>query len=268
MMRGFRVPFDGRVLIGDVLAGEEPPRLLVLHGAGQSNRERFRQIREHFLASGIGSVAFDCIGHGETGGDLKQSSLQSRTAQACAVIEALSLSQPFSVLAGSMGGYTAVTLLRRYAIANLILVVPAMYTAEAYDVPFNAGFTGIIRRPKSWESSDGWELLSRFTGRLLLVAGERDRVIPSGVIQGIYEAAKHAKERTLFVAPGASHMVLTDLRAHAPDQLDRVLGLMIGMLTADKESSGSMASGAVLEEEMYGVSERLYGNHEHTEPTG
>jgi alpha-beta hydrolase superfamily lysophospholipase len=127
MMRGFRVPFDGRALVGDVLAGEESPRLLVLHGAGQSNRERFRQIREHFLVSGIGSVAFDCTGHGETGGDLKKSSLQSRTAQACAVIEASSMPQPFSILAGSMGGYTAVTLLRRYVIANLILVVPAMY---------------------------------------------------------------------------------------------------------------------------------------------
>jgi len=267
MMRGFRVPFDGRALVGDVMAGEESPRLLVLHGAGQSNRERFRQIREHFFASGIGSVAFDCIGHGETGGDLKQSSLQSRTAQACAVIEALAMPQPFSVLAGSMGGYTAVTLLRRYGIANLILVVPAMYAAEAYAVPFNAGFTEIIRRPKSWESSDGWDLLSRFTGRLLLVAGERDRVIPPAVIQGIYEAAKNAKERTLFVAPGASHIVLTDLRAHAPDQLDRVLGLMIGILTADKESSRRMKPGVVSEREMYGVSERLYGINEHNEPT-
>jgi fermentation-respiration switch protein FrsA (DUF1100 family) len=167
-----------------------------------------------------------------------------------------------------MGGYTAVTLLPRYLIANLILIGPAMYAAEAYTVPFSAGFTEIIRRPKSWESSDGWELLSRFTGRLILVAGERDRVIPPGVIQGIYEAAKNAKERTLFVAPGASHMVLTDLRAHAHDQLDRVLGLMTGMLTADKESPRSTMSGAVLEKEMYGVSERLYGNHEHTEPTG
>jgi hypothetical protein len=63
-------------------------------------------------------------------------------------------------------------------------------------------------------------------------------------------------------------MVLTNLRAHAPDQLDRVLGLMTGMLTVDKESSRSMVSGAALEREMYGVSERLYGYHEHTEPSG
>jgi pimeloyl-ACP methyl ester carboxylesterase len=232
MTRVFRVPLDGHVVVGDVLAGEHPPRLLVLHGGGQSNRERFRLLREYLFTQGVGSVAFDCVGHGDTGGDLKQSSLQSRTRQACAVIDTLALPQPFSILAASMGGYTAVTLLPRYALASLILLGPAMYAAEAYAVPFNAGFTEIIRRPNSWESSDAWDLLAGFTGRLLLVAGERDSVIPSGVIRNIYDSARNARARTLFVAPGASHLILTDLRANAPDQLDRVLKLMTDVLTA------------------------------------
>jgi len=232
MTRVFRVPFAGHVLVGDVLAGDDPPQLLVLHGGGQSNRERFRLLREYLLARGIGSVAFDCVGHGDSGGDLKQSSLQSRTEQACAVIDALALPQPFSILGASMGGYTAVTLLSRYAIDSLILLGPAMYAAKAYAVPFNAGFTEIIRRPNSWESSDAWDLLGRFTGRLLLVAGERDTIIPPGVIRNIYDSARNAKARTLFVAPGASHLILTDLRANAPDQLDHVLTLMIDVLTA------------------------------------
>lgn len=236
MRRVFRIPWDAHMLVGDVLGGEEPPRLLVLHGGGQSNRERFRLLREHFLTCDVGSVAFDCVGHGETGGDLKQSSLQGRTDQACAVIDALNLPQPFSVLGASMGGYTAVTLLPRYRIASLILLGPAMYAAEAFTVPFNAGFTEIIRQPESWERSDAWALLSRFTGRLLLVAGEHDGVIPTGVIRNIYAAARIATERTLFVAPGASHLILTDLRANAPDQLDHVLGLMTRVLAASEGS--------------------------------
>ncbi len=230
--RIFRVPFAGRVLVGDVLADGTPPRLLLLHGGGQSCRERFRLLREHFLGRGVGSVAFDCIGHGETGGDLKQSSLRSRTEQACAVIDALDIPQPFSVFGASMGGYTAVTLLPRYRIAGLILLGPAMYAAEAYAVPFNAGFTEIIRQPRSWESSDAWSLLSHFTGRLLIVAGERDTVIPEGVIRDLHAAGHNARTRTLVVAPGASHFILTDLRASAPDQLDRILGLMLDLLTA------------------------------------
>jgi pimeloyl-ACP methyl ester carboxylesterase len=229
----FRIPFDGHTLVGDVMTGEAPPRLLILHGAGQACRERFREIRVHFLAHGVGSVAFDCIGHGETGGDLKASSLKSRTEQARAVIEAVGLPQPFSVLGASMGGYTAVTLLRHYAIANLLLVVPAMYTAEAYPVPFNAGFTEIIRRPESWQSSDAWGLLARFMGRLLLVAAEQDAVIPPGVIRRIHDSAARAAERTLYVAPGVSHMVLTDLRAKDPARLAEVLGLMTKLLTVD-----------------------------------
>lgn len=68
------------------------------------------------------------------------------------------------------------------------------------------------------------------------MAGERDTVIPPGVIRNIYEAARNAAERKLFVAPGASHTTITDLRAHAPDQLNRVLGLMTGMLTANGAS--------------------------------
>jgi len=184
-------------------------------------------------------VAFDCIGHGETGGDLKQSSLQSRTAQACAVIEALSLPQPFAVLAGSMGGYTAVTLLPRYAIANLILVVPAMYAAEAFAVPFNAGFTEIIRRPNSWESSDGWELLSDLQAATSRGRRARHRD-PARRDPEDLRVCPNAKERTLFVAPARPHDHHRPTR-HAPDQLDCVLGLMTGMLTAD----GASGHGAV-----------------------
>jgi pimeloyl-ACP methyl ester carboxylesterase len=227
----FRVPFDGYTLVGDVLAAAAPPRLLVLHGAGQSDRGQFRLVREHLLGRGVGSAAFDCIGHGDTGGDLRQSSLRSRTAQACAVIDALDLPRPFSVLGASMGAYTAVTLLPRYPVASLILLAPAMYAAEAHAVPFDAGFTEIIRRSASWESSEAWELLSRFTGRVLLVAGEHDSVIPADVIRRIYAATHRAAQRTLFVAPGAPHRLLTHLRANAPEQLDRVLGLMLDTLT-------------------------------------
>ena len=90
----------------------------------------------------------------------------------------------------------------------------------------NAGFTEIIRRPQSWEASDAWAFLAGFPGRLLIVAGENDVVIPPAVIRNIYDSARRAKERTLYVAPGASHLIITDLRAHAPDQLDRVLDLM------------------------------------------
>jgi len=216
MMRGFRVPFDGRALVGDVLAGEESPRLLVLHGAGQSNREKFRQVREHFLAFGIGSVAFDCTGHGETGGDLKQSSLQSRTAQACAVIEALSLPQPFSVLAGSMGGYTAVT------------ATPTLCDRQPHPggprYVRGRGVRGPVQRrvhrdhPVSEELGIlGWLGAAVSIYRATASRGRRARHRdPPGVIQGIYESGQECQRAHSIRGPEASHMVLTDLRATPP----------------------------------------------------
>ena len=216
----FQVSFGSSTLIGDVLGPEEAPQVLVLHGAGNSNRGRFQTLREALLEAGITSAAFDFVGHGDTGGDLKGSSLSSRTRQACRVVEALKWRQPFAVIGASMSAYTAVKLLAHFQIKSLILLVPAMYASRAYTTPFNGGFSDIIRQPQSWVHSDAWRLLADYTGRLLIIAGENDPVIPRDVIDRIYHSAVNAAERTLHIAPNASHFIFTDLRANNPDEFN------------------------------------------------
>jgi len=222
--------FGDSTLIGDVLGPKNSTRLLVLHGAGKSNRSRFQILREELLAKGISSAAFDFVGHGDTGGDLSRSSLCSRTRQACRVVDGLDLQQPFSVIGASMSAYTAVKLLDHFQIKSLILLVPAMYTRQAYEVPFNQGFTDLIRQPQSWVQSDAWRLLAGFTGRLLIVGAENDRVIPSDVIQRIYDSAVKAAERNLYIAPEASHFIFTDLRANNPSEFNYVFDQMCAVL--------------------------------------
>jgi uncharacterized protein len=217
-----RVGIEDHTLVGDVLPGGSPPQLLILHGAGNSCRQNFRWLREELWTAGISSAAFDFIGHGDTGGDLKSSSLISRTRQACTMIDRLGLKQPLALMGVSMSGYTAVKLLEHYRVKRLILVVPAMYTAQAYKTPFNNGFSDIIRRPQSWIHSDAWQILAGYRGRLLVVAGEKDRIIPHGVITRIYDAAVNASERELYVAPKASHFVFTDLRSENPEQFEYI----------------------------------------------
>ena len=229
--RIFKIGFEGHTLVGDVISGDQAPRVLVLHGAGDSHRGRFQWLREKLLSRGISSVAFDFMGHGDTGGDLKSSSLGSRTRQACCIVEALNMQQPLAVIGASMSAYTAVKLLEHYDVAKLILLVPAMYSAEAYNIPFNKGFTEIIRRPNSWNHSDAWQLLTQYTGRLLVIAGENDKVIPPTVITTIYDSAINAAERDLYTAPNASHFVFTDLQANDTDNLDFALSLVLEMLT-------------------------------------
>jgi hypothetical protein len=218
----FQVNFGSSTLIGDVLGPKNSPRVLVLHGAGNSNRGRFRTLREELFAKGISSVAFDFVGHGDTGGDLKNSSLSSRTRQACRVVDSLDLQQPFSVIGASMSAYTSVKLLEHFRIKSLILLVPAMYTSLAYSIPFNRGFSDIIRQPQSWVQSDAWRLLADYTGRLLIVAGENDQIIPRDVINRIYDSAVNAVERKLYIAPNAAHFVFTDLRENNPAEFKYV----------------------------------------------
>lgn len=201
-----------------------------MHGAGNAHRGDFRLFREQLLNHGISSAAFDFVGHGNTGGELKSSSLLSRTRQACSVVASLRIQQPFSVIGASMGAYTAVKLLEYYQIKNMILLVPAMYDSKAYKVPFNRGFTQIIRQPESWGDSDAWQILSEYKGRLYIVAAENDEVIPPEVINRIYDSAINAEERTLFVAPQASHAVFTDLRSNNPDAFCNIFSQITEML--------------------------------------
>ncbi|MGD8293390.1 MAG: alpha/beta fold hydrolase [Desulfobacterales bacterium] len=226
----FKVDFDGQTLIGDIISTRSQPKVLILHGAGDASRDNFRLFREQLLINGIASAAFDFVGHGDTGGDLKRSSLVSRTRQTCRVLSSVNIEQPFSVIAASMGGYTAVKLLEYYPVKNLILVVPAMYDSKAYKVPFNKGFTQIIRRPQSWDDSDAWQVLSEYKGRLFIVAAEKDTVIPLAVVNKIYDSAVNAEKRLRFIAPRASHAVFTDLRSKNPEMFCSVFGQIVEML--------------------------------------
>ncbi|MCP4689876.1 MAG: alpha/beta fold hydrolase [Desulfobacterales bacterium] len=223
--------FDTHWIVGDVLSNDSRSRVLVLHGAGESDRRRFRPLRERLFREGISSAAFDFVGHGDTGGDLKGASLENRTRQARAVIDSLNFESPLRVIGASMGAYTAVKLLAHCEIDRLILLVPAMYASRAYTAPFNGEFTKIIRTAKSWESSDAWDLIEKYTGRILTISGEKDAVIPKGVPEKIHASAVNAERREWRVAPDASHFVFSDLRARDPGELERLFARIVDYLS-------------------------------------
>lgn len=212
----FSVPFNGRLLRGDKVPGKPP--ILFLHGAGQSTREFFNPIRENLFLNHLPSVAFDFIGHGETGGNLVESSLKERSEQASAVIETLGLASPLSIVAASMSGYTAIKLLEKYEIAKLALIVPAVYHADAYAVAFNRGFSEIIRQPRSWLHTDAWGILKQFKGDLLIIKAEKDAVIPEEVLTKIYESANQARTKAIHVVRESPHKILDFLPRHPHEE--------------------------------------------------
>lgn len=222
----FTVRFGRHPIKGDILRPEKGAvNLVMLHGAGLGTRDRYRDFRTRLARRSLGSLAFDFIGFGETGGDIGESSLQSRTEQACAVIAALAVEPPLCLLGSSMGGYTAVKLLEIYPVASVILFVPAMYDRAAYPVPFGEEFSKIIRKPESWAASDAWEILQRFQGRLLIVAAGQDAIIPQDVIRRIDEAAANTSEREVHTVSQGPHLLIHYLSQNE-QECERVVELV------------------------------------------
>lgn len=199
-----RVPFDGRELHADTLRGDSPLHLFGIHGGGASNRSVWDGLRHSLWQRGVGSTALDCVGHGQTGGAFAESSLQRRSQQARAVMQRAAV-RPTALAGISMGAYNALRLSEELEAQALILIVPGIYTPEAHEVPFGPDFSAIIRRPRSWIDSDAWDILGRFRGRLLVVAGAADSVIPLEIPERLHAAATHASRRELLVVPGAGH---------------------------------------------------------------
>lgn len=203
----FEVPFNPNLVLRGDKTSADKNSVLFLHGAGTSTRHLFDSLRQFLWNQGISSAAFDFLGHGESRGVLQDSSLQERFLHSCKVIETLNLEEPLTLVGASMSGYIAIKLLEKYQVENLILFVPAVYHTEAFHVPFNQGFSEIIRKPNSWVASDAWQILETFKGNLLVFFAEKDDVIPREIIDRIYASACNAKHRSLNLIHNSPHKV-------------------------------------------------------------
>ncbi|MFI9610380.1 alpha/beta hydrolase [Streptomyces sp. NPDC052023] len=138
-LTAFTSGHDGERLAG-VTGGDPdaPATAVVLHGAGRSDKRRLLPLLREFVARGCGGLAFDFSGHGESTGELRELSLRRRFLQAVSVIDSRVPADRALILAGfSMSGQTVADLAAHYGdrVAALALCAPAVYAAEAWDVP-------------------------------------------------------------------------------------------------------------------------------------
>ncbi|MEU9736449.1 alpha/beta fold hydrolase [Streptomyces sp. NPDC048002] len=208
---------------------------VVLHGAGTSNTERLLPLVRELVAHGCRGIAFDFSGHGESTGNLSELSLRRRFEQAVAVIDAYAPAHGPLVLVGfSMSGQTVADLVRHYGdrVTALGLCAPAVYTAEAWDVPFGDGngrFSGIIRRPDSWREAPALEVLRAYEGRAVLAVPGTDAVIPPAVTEAVQDALAARAQYTRFDLPDAHHQLGLWFREHGDDRRQFVEAVLSGL---------------------------------------
>lgn len=216
-----KIPYNGDYLISSKLS---PPKkdiinsLFLLHGGGiQASMERFYPLREVLLSENIETISFDFIGHGLTGGNIKSTSLLSRTEQAISVIKYYNKDN-ISLLGTSMGAYTAIRMTEKIPINNLILSVPAVYNTDAYNIIFGDQFSQIIRKERSWLHSQIWNICEQYTGKLLLISAKNDDVIPKEIPQQLYDkfASSDFRDKIEF---DCSHQILKYINSNREELL-------------------------------------------------
>lgn len=185
------------------------PRFIFLHGAGTGNKEKVHSIAAPILNNGTNILTLDFSGHGESTGELKKGSLKKRVKEAESVIHELASQEPLTICGVSMGGFIAIKILDLFKVDTLILFCPALYDSAAYDIRFDEGFTEIIRQTESWHRADVLNTLNNFTGQLLIVMGEKDDIIPPGVIALINANTPNARKKELYIIPDCPHRITT-----------------------------------------------------------
>lgn len=208
---------------------------VLLHGAGLGSKERLLPLLDEFVARGCHALAFDFSGHGESSGELAESSLRRRFEQAVAVIDArVPADGPLVLVGFSMSGQTVADLARHYGkrVVALGLCAPAVYAAEAWSVPFGHGdgeFSTIIRRPGSWRGSPALDALRGYEGRAVLAVPGTDAVIPPEVTEAVQEALASRARFSRLELPYADHRLGRWLCDHGDDRRELVGALLAGL---------------------------------------
>ena len=190
---------DGVSLAGWWIHGAGEIPLLYFHGnAGNvSHRlERSRLLVEHL---GIDVVLVDYRGYGRSGGRPSEAGLYADGEAVLAAAAARGFPSERMVLFGeSLGAAVAVELALRHRFRAVVLEtpflsVPAMAKAHYPYVP-----RFLLRTRFDNESKIG-----RISAPKLIIAAERDEIVPRGHAERLYELARPPRE--LFVIRGARH---------------------------------------------------------------
>jgi esterase/lipase len=201
--------FDDTIAcIIDYQTNREDLNTIFLHGGGPSSKENTEYLVPVFMKNSKYCIRFDFSGQGESSGILGNSSLTKRYKETINVLKAFNADKkPLTVVGTSMSGHIACKLASELPIENLILFCPAAYSREAWDIEFENGFTDILRKNKSYEQNNIHELLTHYTGKILLILAENDEIIPNEVINIYKEEVKIRKGSKTYIIRNCPHPI-------------------------------------------------------------
>lgn len=205
---------SGEFMLHGILAVPNKQRdvgILLLHGGGQSNAERYRDVQKFFYEKGIPSLAIDFRGCGTSQGNMYTSTLLDRLTDAKSTLELFKtklgfLDNQIFLWGSSMGGHVGSRLVAQFPnLRGLILQSAAAYGKSSEHIKFGPKFTESIQVDGSWKDSLAFTDLSTYSGSTLIIYGKDDQVVPNGIKQRYKLSAKHCKYHIL---DGYGHSML------------------------------------------------------------
>lgn len=209
MIKDLFFEVDDQKLIGTLYKAEkEKAAALIIAGGGNIPRNEgcYPSWQKYFADQGITTFNFDFRGVGESDEKLKNTNLETRVKDAKAALKVLkdnSNTDNIYILGRSMGGPVAIQIVDSN-IKGILLAVPAAYSLEARDKKFGPDFSEEIRRHESWKNSPDFKQLGEYMGKLFLLYGTKDQVVPANISLE-YKKVANSKNGTVLILKGEDH---------------------------------------------------------------
>lgn len=223
-------------MLHGVLAKPETPfdrGVVFLHGGGEANTTRYEYLQNRLVEAGIASLAFDMRGCGQSEGQFSDSSLANRVLDAEQAIKVFSQetglrTDQIFFWGSSMGAHVACRLCNALHVRGLVLQSPAAYGEAAEPLLLGPEFTAEISKPNSWSGSPAIKELSKFTGRVFVVFGKSDTVIPEEVKMLFKESIKPSD--VFAVLDGGTHTLLKPSNPDERKALEQLADISISFM--------------------------------------
>jgi pimeloyl-ACP methyl ester carboxylesterase len=202
-------------IFGDIA---KKPALLFLQGGSKSS-DIFIYLAKKLEEQKIGSLLFDHSGFGNSPDKKENSSLEIRLNEA--ITASKHLRKPLNICAFSMAGSIGLKMLEKCQVNSLILFCPGIYTKDAFKVNFGPQFTNIIKQFESWKNSDIFKPLSKFNGKLLIIIGDQDEIIPTEIIKLLDTNSPHCSKKEIIHLPNCTHSI-NEYLENNPEKLNLV----------------------------------------------
>lgn len=169
--------------------------LILFHGGKAGSSKRFELLQPALAIAGIGNLAINFRGRGESSGVYKKSTLNDRLTDSRAAIRFFKKHADLNEI-GIIGislGADAVRLLREDLEIKIIILVGPVAVSEKFvnvSPPHRANI--ISSKDSSWRTSPILSLLSNFKNPKLIIYGEKEDVASPEMIKAFKKSASNS----------------------------------------------------------------------------